>query len=131
MTQGIKSIIWQAILELLIEKIWVRNKSQKTKMTVISPPKWPMYDQNDLSSESTVTKIYLVCWLVDDSDVGDVYEFRMDTDLTFWWQNHYVGDLFRCVSDFLPCMKSATNLSPISHQTGYSHVGDIVILAKI
>ena len=33
-----------------------------------------------------------------DSDVG---AFMMVTDLRCWWQNHYVGDVFRYVSDFL------------------------------
>ena len=33
-----------------------------------------------------------------DGDVGDI---MMVTDCRWWWQNHYVGDFFRDVGDFL------------------------------
>ena len=42
-----------------------------------------------------------------DSDVGD---FMMATDLRCWRQNHYVGDFFRYVGDFLYVL----NRSPTS-----------------
>ena len=42
-----------------------------------------------------------------DSDVGD---FMMVTDFRCWWQNHYVGDFFRHVGDFLKVL----NRSPTS-----------------
>ena len=42
-----------------------------------------------------------------DSDVGD---FMMVTDLRCCWQNHYVGDFFRYVVDFL----NVLNRSPKS-----------------
>ena len=47
-----------------------------------------------------------------DSDVGDIAMcgFRMVNDLRCWWQNHYVSDFFRYVSDFL----NALNRSPTS-----------------
>ena len=41
-------------------------------------------------------------WVTDslgDSDVGDIV--MMVTDFRCWWQNHYVGDFFRYVGDFL------------------------------
>ena len=47
--------------------------------------------------------------------VGD---FMMVTDLRCWWQNHYVGDFFRYVGDFLNVLnRSSTHLvSNIRHQ---------------
>ena len=51
---------------------------------------------------------------VGDSDVGD---FMMVTGLRFWWQNHYVGDFFRYVGDFL----NVLNWSPTS-QTCHQHI---------
>ena len=49
-------------------------------------------------------------WIADgvgDSDVGD---FMMVTDFRRWWQNHYVGDIFRYVGDF----HNVLNRSPTS-----------------
>ena len=46
--------------------------------------------------------------------VGD---FMMATDFRCWWQNHYVGDLFRYVGDFL----NVLNRSPTS-QTCHQHI---------
>ena len=48
-----------------------------------------------------------------DSDVGD---FMMVTDLRCCWQNHYVGDFFRYVCNFL----NVLNRSPTS-QTCHQH----------
>ena len=46
-----------------------------------------------------------------DSDVADVVsDFMMVTDSRCWWQNHYVGDFFRYVSD----SSSLLNRSPTS-----------------
>ena len=42
-----------------------------------------------------------------DSDVGDS---MMVTDFRYCWQNHYVGDFFRYVGDFL----NVLNRSPTS-----------------
>ena len=41
----------------------------------------------------------------------------MVTDFRCWWQNHYVGDFFRYVSDFL----NVLNRSPTS-QTCHQHI---------
>ena len=49
-----------------------------------------------------------------DSDVGD---FMMVTDFKCWWQNHYVGDFFRYVGDFL----NVLNRSPTS-STCHQHI---------
>ena len=38
------------------------------------------------------------------------------TDLRYWWQNHYVGDFFRYVGDFLHVL----NRSP-TFQTCHQH----------
>ena len=46
--------------------------------------------------------------------VGD---FMMVTDLRCWWQNHYVGDFFRYVGDFL----NVLNRSPTSW-IGHQHL---------
>ena len=49
---------------------------------------------------------------VDDSDVGD---FMMVTDFRCWWQNHYVGDLFRYFGGFLTLLNRSPT-SGIGHQ---------------
>ena len=46
-----------------------------------------------------------------------VGNFMMMTDLRCWWQNHYVGDFFRYVGDFL----NVLNRSPTS-QTCHKHI---------
>ena len=45
--------------------------------------------------------------IIGDSDVGD---FMMVTDFRYWWQDHYVGDFFRYVGDFV----NVSNRSPTS-----------------
>ena len=57
-------------------------------------------------------------WVTDslgDSDVGDIV--MMVTDFRCQWQNHYVGDFFRHVRDFL----NVLNRSPTS-QTFHQHI---------
>ena len=49
-----------------------------------------------------------------DSDVGD---FVMATDLRCWWQNHYAGDFFRYIDNFL----NVLNRLPTS-QTCHQHI---------
>ena len=46
-----------------------------------------------------------------------VCDFMMVTDLRCWWQNHYVGDFFRYVGDFL----NVLNRSPLSW-IGHKHL---------
>ena len=62
-----------------------------------------------------------------DSDVSDL---MMVTDLRFWWQNHYVGDLFLMLLTFTMLkigrqhLKSVTiiwNLSPTESVSNFRH----------
>ena len=50
------------------------------------------------------------CWW--HRNVGD---FTMVADFRCWWQNHYVGDFFRCVGDFLDVLNRSPS-SWIGHQ---------------
>ena len=63
------------------------------------------------------------CLKFGDSDVGD---FMMVTGLRCWWQNHYVGDLFRYVGDFL----NALNRSSTS-QTCHQHIWSPTSVTRI
>ena len=58
-----------------------------------------------LNSSYSLTIRWQWCWW--HRYVGD---FMMVTDLRCWWQNHYVGDFFRYVGDFL----NVLNRSPTS-----------------
>ena len=55
--------------------------------------------------------------------VGD---FTMVTDLRCWWQNHYFGDFFRYVGDFL----NVLNRSPTS-QTCHQHIWSLTSVTNI
>ena len=61
-----------------------------------------------LTSHSTYANLLFSQAKLGDSDVGD---------LRCWWQNHYVGDFFRYVGDFL----NVLNRSPTS-QTCHQHI---------
>jgi len=50
----------------------------------------------------------------------------MVTDLRCWWQNHYAGDLFRYVGDFL----NTFNRSPTS-QTCHQHIWSSTCVTNI
>ena len=55
--------------------------------------------------------------------VGD---FMMVTDLRCWWQNHYVGDFFRYVGDFLSVWKfhneiGHQHLKLVTNTFGHQH----------
>jgi len=52
---------------------------------------------------------------IGDSDVGDI--IMMVIDFRCWWQNHYVGEFFRYVGDFL----NVLNRSPTS-QPCHQHI---------
>ena len=46
----------------------------------------------------------------------------MVTDLRCWWQNHYVGNLFRCVGDeFIKSVINILNLSPTHFVSNIRH----------
>ena len=71
-------------------------------------PKWI----KDLIVWAQLFKRWQRCWW--HRYVGD---FMMMTDFRCWWQNHYIGDFFRYVGDFL----NVLNRSPTS-QTCHQHI---------